>query len=201
MSAMASQITSLTIVYSTIYSGADQRKHQICASLAFVWEIHRWPANYPHKGPVTRIMFPFDDIIMDTIICHEYQQNSQKPLYLARYINASAIIHILDILLFSTDGILNISICSLVTAAFLCWLQWRHNERNGVSNHQPYDSLLNYLFRRRSKKTSNLRVPGLCVGNPPMTGELPAQRASNAENVSIWWHHYGHHYLSWIPAK
>ena len=62
--AMASQITSLTIVYSTVYSGADQRKHQSSASLASVRGIHRWPVNSPHKGPVTRKMFPFDDVIM-----------------------------------------------------------------------------------------------------------------------------------------
>ena len=64
-------------------------------------------------------------------------------------------------------------------------LQWRHNERNGVSNHQHHDCLLHRLFRRKSKKTSKLRVTGLCAGNSPMTGEFPAQRASNAENVSI----------------
>ena len=62
--AIASQITSLTIVYSTVYSGADQNKHQSPASLAFVWGIHRGPVNSPHKGPVTRNMFPFDDVIM-----------------------------------------------------------------------------------------------------------------------------------------
>ena len=67
MSAMASQITSLTIVYSIVYSGADQRKHQISASLAFVRGIHLWPVNYPHKGPVTGKMFPFDDVIMCTV--------------------------------------------------------------------------------------------------------------------------------------
>ena len=66
MSAMASQITSLTIVYSTAYSGADQRKHQSPASLAFLREIHRWPVISPHKGPVTRKMFPFDDVNMST---------------------------------------------------------------------------------------------------------------------------------------
>ena len=54
----------LTIVYSTVYSGAYQRKHQSSASLAFVRGIHRWPVNYPHKGPVTRKLFPFDDVIM-----------------------------------------------------------------------------------------------------------------------------------------
>ena len=64
MGTMASQITSLTIVYSTVYSGADQRKHQSSASLAFVRGIHRRPVNSPHKGPVTRKMFPFDDVIM-----------------------------------------------------------------------------------------------------------------------------------------
>ena len=64
MGAMASQITSLTIVYSSIYSGADQRKHQSSASLAFVRGIHRWPVNSSHKWPVTRKMFPFDDVIM-----------------------------------------------------------------------------------------------------------------------------------------
>ena len=67
MGMMASQITSLTIVYSTVYSDADQRKHQSSASLAFVWGIHRGPVNSPHKGPVTRKMFPFDDVIMDEI--------------------------------------------------------------------------------------------------------------------------------------
>ena len=69
-------------------------------------------------------------------------------------------------------------------------LQWRHNERNGVSNHRRLDCLLNRLFRRRSKKTSKLRVTGLCEGDSPLTGEFLAQRASNAENLSIWWRHH-----------
>ena len=64
MGEMASQITSLTIVYSTVYSDADQRKHQSSASLAFVRGIHRGPVNSPHKWPVTRKMVPFDDVIM-----------------------------------------------------------------------------------------------------------------------------------------
>ena len=69
MSAIASPITSLTTVYSTVYSGADQRKPQSSASLAFVRGIHRWPVNSPHKGPVTRKMFPFDDVIMTRDYC------------------------------------------------------------------------------------------------------------------------------------
>ena len=69
-------------------------------------------------------------------------------------------------------------------------LRWCHNERDCVSNHQPRHCLLNRLFGRRSKKTSKLRVTGLCAGNSPGTGEFPAQMASYAENVSIWWRHY-----------
>ena len=70
MSAMASQITSLTIVYWTIYSVADQIKHQSSMSLAFVRGIHQWPVNSPHKGPVIQKMFPFDDVIMRS--CHPF---------------------------------------------------------------------------------------------------------------------------------
>ena len=64
MSTMEYQINSLAIIYSTVYLGVDQRQHQSSASMAFVWGFHRWPVNSPHKGPVTRKMFPFDDVIM-----------------------------------------------------------------------------------------------------------------------------------------
>ena len=67
MGAMASQISSFTIVYSIVYSGTDQSKHQSSASLAFVWWVHRGPMNSAHKWPVTRKMFPFDDVI---IVCY-----------------------------------------------------------------------------------------------------------------------------------
>ena len=73
-------------------------------------------------------------------------------------------------------------------------LQWRHNERDGVWNHQPHDCLLTLYSRRRSKKTSKLRVTGFCKGNSPVTGKFPAQRASNAENFSIWWRHHVEQY-------
>ena len=69
-------------------------------------------------------------------------------------------------------------------------LRWRHNGCDNVSNHQPRECLLRRLIRRTSKKTSKLRVTGLCAGNSPETGEFPAQMASNAENVSIWWRHH-----------
>ena len=77
MGAIASQITSLTIVYSIVYSDADQRKQQSSASLAFVWGIHRGPVNSPHKWQVTRKMFPFDDVIMRWI-CNSSQMIKLK---------------------------------------------------------------------------------------------------------------------------
>ena len=67
MGAIASVITSPRIVYSAVYSDADQRKHQSSASLAFVQGIHWGPVNSPHKWPVTQNMFPFDDVIMYSI--------------------------------------------------------------------------------------------------------------------------------------
>ena len=69
-------------------------------------------------------------------------------------------------------------------------LQWHHSEHDGVSNHQHQDCLRNRLFRRRSKKTSKLRITGLRQGNSSVTGEFLTQRTSNAENCSIWWRHH-----------
>ena len=82
-----------------------------------------------------------------------------------------------------------------------CTLQWRHNSRDDVSNHQPHGYLLNRLFRRRSKKASKLRVTGLCVGNSPVTGEFPAQKAINAEIFSIWWRHHEQQNPNWVWIK
>ena len=87
MGTMASQITSLTFVYSTVYLGADQRKHQSSASLAFVWGIHRGPVNSLHKWPVTLKIFPFDDVIMLYILlslrngnpCRTSSWENKKP--------------------------------------------------------------------------------------------------------------------------
>ena len=75
MGAMASQITSLTIVYSTIYSGTDKTKHENSASLAFVRGIHQSPVNSPHRGPVTWKMFSFDDVMM---ICVQFQHITEN---------------------------------------------------------------------------------------------------------------------------
>ena len=83
-----------------------------------------------------------------------------------------------------------VNVMEILFALFLSPLRWRRNGHGGVSNHQPHHCLLNRLFGCRSKKTSKLRVTGLCAGNSPGTGEFPAQMASNTENVSIWWRHY-----------
>ena len=83
MDRIASQITSLTIVYSIIYSDADQRKHQSSASLAFVRGIHRAQVNSPHKWPVTRKMFPFDDVIMNVLgEMYQYIEFCRKDYHL-----------------------------------------------------------------------------------------------------------------------
>ena len=74
----------------------------------------------------------------------------------------------------------------LVACKYHNTLQWRHNGCDGVSDHQPHDCLRNRLFRRKSNKTSKLRVTDLCAG----TSEFPAQMVSNTENVSIWWCHH-----------
>ena len=150
---MVSQITSLMIVYTTVYSGADQRKHQISASLAFVRDTHRWPMNSPHKGSVTRKMFPFDDVILHSNL-HVTKSLRAFPLDgvvyglrhgehcvdRARQKGSSPRLHYLE----------------KIT------LQWRHNENHGVSNHRRLRCLLNCWFRHRSKKTPKLRVTGLC---------------------------------------
>ena len=235
MGAMASQITSLTIVYSTVHSGADQRKYHSSASLAFV----RRPVNSPHKLPATRKMFPFDDVIMPTgryvlhIIhyhCHPVtlgfskhqrfngwgvtraytQHQTDRKRVFACWEERRLLCGIRTLCKGSSwktrlsrnrsHGIVSSSSClrGRYKKRFgSITLQWRHNERDGVSNLQPHDCLLNRLFRRRSKKTSKLCVTGLCAGNSPGTGEFPAQMASYAENVSIWWRHH----LTALPLR
>ena len=90
--------------------------------------------------------------------------------------------------------VLSLSTCSKTVYSTLLvqygTLRGRHNGHDNVSNHQPRECLLNSLIRCRSKKTSKLRVTGLCAGNSPETSEFPAQMTSNAENVSIWWRHH-----------
>ena len=99
MTTMASQITSLTVVYSTVYSDTDQRKHQSSASLAFVRRIHRGPVNSPHKWPVTRKMFPFDNVIMLLMWILGSQRCSQgmrggRPWLMRLYVFYTLVFHL-----------------------------------------------------------------------------------------------------------
>ena len=124
MGAMASQITSLTIVYSTVCSGADQRKHQSSASLAFVRGIHRWPVNSPHKWPVTRKIFSFDDVIMMWSGLGEFIWSFSFVIILSiRMGTRDAIAHILK-------GCIN----STVSTIWLPKNQWSELERYGVKS-------------------------------------------------------------------
>ena len=76
--------------------------------------------------------------------------------------------------------------------------KWRHNKRHGVSNHRRLHCLLNCWYKPSSEKTSKFCVTGLCAGNSPVTSEFPTQKASNVENVSIWWCHHAFSAV-WIP--
>ena len=147
MSAMASQITGVSIVCSKICLSADQKKHTNSVLLAFVRGIPRWQVDSPHKGPITRKMFS---------IWWRHQggkMGGQIDFVWTRHI------HIM---------------CTGNRSQKLIPLQWRNNERDGVSNHQPHDFLLNRFFR--SKKTSKFEATDLCVGNSPVTGEFPVTR-------------------------
>ena len=292
MGTMTSQITSLTLVYSTVYSSADQRKHQSSAPLAFVRGIHRGPVNSPHKWPVTRQMFPFDDVIMvrqketlgalhdwplvvvtgDSrtrgptmrknvpIPCKDIRKSrlcnvwtsTASPIYFTTPAQREVLIlpgwfftresekyftyqtnflnyfvprwclwlwyhtgHItqytsvkvwVDILVISglfwkrspsvwgpvlAFGSLPPVWDFIITNAFYSERLWSQTVIYLEMATLSFDRcLLNRLFRRRSKITSKLRVNVHCAGNSPVTGEFPAQMASNAENVSIWWRHH-----------
>ena len=214
MSTVASQITSLSIVYSTVYSSADQRKHQSSASPVFVWGIHQWPVNCLHKWPVVWKMFPFDDVIMLSLLivhpkspCASELFPNNKPSIVLVILDSNPLKPIRGLSMPVPDWdnsncCFKISCDSSINKARKIHsldisLQWCHNERDSISNHQPHDCLFNCLFRYRSKKTSKLLATGLCAGNSPVTGEFPAQRASYAENVSIWWRHHILHLNQW----
>ena len=103
------------------------------------------------------------------------------------------------------DALWHMANCRIdIETVLILTLQLHYNGLDGVSNHQPHHCLLSRLFGRRSKKTSKLRVTGLCAENSPGTGEFPAQMASNAENISIWWRHHeywGRHITPIIHTK
>ena len=114
MSAVVSQITSISTVCSTVSSDADQRKHQSSASLAFVWRIHRWPVNSPHKRPVMWKIFPFDEIIMMVLFFALIHWYKFQQIYQHTYSHCRGHFHLqypnLHILL-NPDHFNNISTC------------------------------------------------------------------------------------------
>ena len=125
ISPMASQITGGSIVYSTVCSGPDQRKHQSSVSLAYVTGLHPWPVYSPHKEKCPHLMTSswYSDI---------------------------------------KEGVSEIPLCArkdpfILHSQYNCSLQWRHNERDGVSNHQPHHCLLNRLFTAQFKE--NIEAP------------------------------------------
>ena len=128
-------------------------------------------------------------------ICHSHRQKSYNLSYDLRLtdlfvrVPMLALNNVTTCLCWRTIISHQSRVCIRLKASTVWSLKWRHNDHNGVSNHQPHDCLLNHLFRQRWKKTSKLCVTGLCAGNSPVTGEFPALRASNAENVSIWLRH------------
>ena len=161
MTTMASQITSLTDVYSTVYSDADQRKHQSSASLAFVWGIHQdwWipRTKCQLRGKCFHLMtsswYHMSSHFHGT--CH----SAQIRLLPSPYLGAVKL--------------------SVGHGHNRCTLQWRHNERDGVSTY-CVSIVYSVVVSGADKKTSKLSVTGLCVENSPVAAEFPAQKTSNA---------------------
>ena len=130
MGAMASQITSLTLVYSTVYSGADKKQHKSTASLAFVRGIHRWPVDSPHKWPIARKMFPFNDVIMqrfsDYCKFHIPENLRNRHFYddFKHFINSLATQYCLLTAMFAPNHqVLNFTDKSHNTNTFFSWLK------------------------------------------------------------------------------
>ena len=144
--------------------------------------IHRSPVNSPHKGQRR-------GALMLSLICVWINDwvNNREAGDLRRYRAHYEVL----VMLFIYGGMQKENAGSHSVFEHGMALQWRYHGCDSVSNHQLHDCLLNRLFRRRSKKTSKLRVTGLCAGNSPGICEFPAQMASYAEDVSIWWRHHG----------
>ena len=194
MSAMASQITGVSIVCSTVGSGGDQRKHQSPASLAFVRGFHRSSVNSPHKGPVTRKMFPFDDVIMRlsatrASIANLWRQGQHclSGAYFAKDVSI-LIQFLMEILLFFPSNSDELVAILFAQHSFRCMgknvaisLQWR--QMSFMTSHITGNPICcSTVCKVQSKHQS-----------PPYfesTGGFPSQRARNAESILMSWQHY-----------
>ena len=174
MGAIASQITSLTIV-STVYSDLDQRKHQSSASLAFVRGLHRRSVNSPHKWPVTRKMFPFDDVIM--LFWWLFWLTVEWYLFILYRSQAKSVRT-------PMEGSSSTDIAAIYMGKIHPILHVKH-----------------HWYIDISLDKENIKAPRHWPlwGEPPVTGGFPSQRASYAENVSISWRHHASRYdIIWI---
>ena len=124
MSTIASRITGITIVYSTVYSGADQRKHQSSASLAFLRGIHRWPMNSPQKGPVTRKIFLLDDVI----VTHE--NTVHHPIHILSTKAIAKTIILLRIICFPNLSIIESIYIYIMKTSYKCFIYYHNNLYN-----------------------------------------------------------------------
>ena len=178
------------------YSSTDQRKHYYGLVFIMGIAIHGNAAFILKLGPI-------DDIVEGrwNFMCYEFTWLRRLELFMRRkvpnmwfsgampryirqsYSGVDSSIYVMCIMF-------HLGIQTILESWQWFILHWRHNGHDGVPNHEPHHCLLNHIFERRSKKTSKLRVTGLCAGNSPVTGEFPAQMASYAENVSIWWRHH-----------
>ena len=163
---MVSQITGVSIVFLNRLLRPRSKNHQSSASLAFVRAIHRWPLNSPRKGPVTRKMFLFGDVIIFGENFRIWIKIALKLVLKGSIDNKSLVVQVMA-WCHTCDKPLPEKMVPQFT------LRWPHNDHYSVSNHQPHGCLLNRLFRRRWKKASKLRVTGLCVGNSPGPGNFP----------------------------
>ena len=183
MSSMASQITSLTIVYSTVFFSRSRSKKTsklrvtgLCEGTSPITD--EFPAQRASNAENVSIWWRHH------VAMGSYTQTGVKCQL--KYIS---MVMYLEMSLTKVDHSCQFS------------LKWCHNECDGVSNHQPHDCLFSRLFKRKSKKTSKLRATGLFEGNSPVTGEFLAQRASNADNVSISWRHHVYEVNCRLPNR
>ena len=153
--------------------------------------IHRSPVNSPHKSQWRRaLMFSLICAWTNRWVNHREACDFGTPWRgLWRHCNVPCTLCTLSVVsIICHTSFFEVTYPNLSINQYS--LRWRHNGLDSVPNHQPHDCLLNRSFGHISKKSSKLRVTGLYVGNSPVTGEFPAQMASNAENVSIWWQHH-----------